>query len=71
MNEYTCTKCGSSCVIEWDESKCAGGWPYTWCDECNDYPGGFEAAAGDIQADRLSSMIDRATDQAKDRSMGL
>lgn len=69
MDEYTCTKCGAECCIEWDESKCAGGWPTCWCDECNDYAEGFEEKAMDYQADRLSGMIDRAVDQAQDREL--
>ena len=69
MNEYTCSKCGSDCVVEWDESKCAGGWPTCWCDECNDYAGGFNERAADYSADRLADMVDRATDAYEERGI--
>ena len=59
-DEYTCLKCGSGCVIEWDESKCAGGWPSCWCDTCEDEAKGFGPAAAN--ADRLADMTDRAMD---------
>ena len=71
--EYTCTKCGAVCDVEADDDH--PGHANCWCDECNDYPGGWltfkgdSCPAADYGADMLSSAIDRAHDEYKDRKL--
>lgn len=71
--EYTCTKCGSVCDVEPDDDH--PGYAECWCDECNDYPGGWNeyhegnCPAVDYGADMLADMIDRAHDAEKDRRL--
>jgi len=77
MREYTCTKCGAVCDV-WPEDDHPG-MAESWCDECDDYPGGWLGKLSDkgeppciaYGVDFLTDMIDRAKDIAKDRKMGL
>ena len=38
-HEWQCTKCNNWCLVEPDEDHYA--YSQSWCDECNDTPGGF------------------------------
>lgn len=75
MPEYTCTKCGSICEPEEDPDH--PGHANCWCDECNNYPGGWltlkgnSCPASDYGTDFLTDKIDRAMDEEKDRRMGM
>lgn len=40
-HEWRCTRCNSWCIVELDPGHPA--YSGSWCDECNDYPGGFLA----------------------------
>ena len=63
--EYTCKKCGESCLIEFDEDH--PGHPNAWCDNCNEYPAGlYDPYNGEkedchnITANYLGGLIDAA-----------
>ena len=63
MTEYTCKKCGEVCEVEFDDDPRR---PNTWCDECNDYPGGWiDGGAHDATVDYLSHLYDQAKNRRK------
>jgi len=50
---YTCKKCGTECLIEFDAKE--NYRTDAWCDKCNDYPGGWEDAVDDIQVSMVGA----------------
>jgi len=74
-DEYTCKRCGEICDVYEDEDH--PGHAESWCDKCNDYPGGWLGSLDDktdppcvtMGIDFLTDRIDRAHDEYKDRKL--
>ena len=67
MDLYICERCGEECLIEYDTHERY--WPDAWCDNCNDYPGGWSEAVNDIHIEAWGAAADWAHDRAKDAQM--